>query len=74
MCPRYEANLHVFSEGCEEIGRMMAFRGRLRAHEEDRLLYVPVKRDLAARSSSSVQEYADSKSDVVRSILAKVPK
>ena len=30
--------LHVFSEGCEEIDRMLKFRDRLRTNEEDRIL------------------------------------
>lgn len=38
-------NLHVFSAGCEETERMVAFRDWLRRHEDDRKLY--------ARSGSS---------------------
>jgi GrpB-like predicted nucleotidyltransferase (UPF0157 family) len=69
--PEVAGNLHVFSEGCEEIGRMVAFRDRLRADAEDRLLYERRKQELAARTWRHVQHYADAKSEVVREILAR---
>ncbi len=65
-----EANLHVFSAGCEEIDRMLMFRDLLRTNEADRGRYERVKRELATREWPSVQEYADAKADIVRSILA----
>ncbi len=61
-------NLHVFSVGCEEIDRMLAFRDWLRAHPEDRDLYLRTKRELTARTWAFVQDYADAKSEVVRAI------
>jgi GrpB-like predicted nucleotidyltransferase (UPF0157 family) len=64
-------HLHVFSEGCEEVDRMIGFRDRLRASEEDRELYERAKRELAAREWKYVQNYADAKSDVVREILSR---
>ena len=66
-----EANLHVFSAGCAEIDRMLAFRDRLRTHEGDRRLYEESKVALAARSWEYVQDYADAKSDIIRAILAR---
>jgi GrpB-like predicted nucleotidyltransferase (UPF0157 family) len=69
--PEVDANLHVFSVGCSEIDRMLAFRDWLRGHEDDRLLYERTKRDLAARTWRHVQHYADAKSDVVRRIMAR---
>lgn len=68
--PEVAGNLHVFSEGCEEIGRMTAFRDRLRASEADRKLYEQTKQELAARAWGSVQDYADAKSEIVAGILA----
>lgn len=65
------AHLHVFSSGCSEIDRMLAFRDRLRLHQEDRSSYEETKLALAARTWRHVQDYADAKSDVVRSILAR---
>lgn len=64
-------NLHVFSEGCEEIERMTRFRDWLREHEADRRLYETTKRELAKRTWRHVQHYADAKSEVVERILAR---
>jgi GrpB-like predicted nucleotidyltransferase (UPF0157 family) len=64
-------NLHVFSAGCEEIGRMLAFRDHLRRNEADRKLYEQTKRELAVREWAYVQDYADAKSDVVEEIIAR---
>jgi GrpB-like predicted nucleotidyltransferase (UPF0157 family) len=64
-------NLHVFSAGCEEIDRMLAFRDHLRANEPDRELYERTKRELAAREWAYVQDYADAKSEVVEAIIAR---
>jgi GrpB-like predicted nucleotidyltransferase (UPF0157 family) len=63
------ANIHVFTEGASEIGRMLAFRDWLRSHEDDRLLYERTKRELAAREWKYVQHYADAKTDVVAAIM-----
>jgi GrpB-like predicted nucleotidyltransferase (UPF0157 family) len=69
--PGIDGHLHVFSAGCPEIERMLAFRDRLRTHAEDRLLYERTKERLAARAWRQVQDYADAKSDVVREILSR---
>jgi GrpB-like predicted nucleotidyltransferase (UPF0157 family) len=72
LCPASpRANLHVFSSGCEEIGRMLRFRDWLRAHPDDRARYEQKKRDLAARTWKYVQNYADAKTEVIREILSK---
>jgi GrpB-like predicted nucleotidyltransferase (UPF0157 family) len=65
------ANLHVFSDGCEEIGRMLAFRDWLRVHDDDRQRYEQAKRELAARMWKHVQDYADAKTAVVHEILGR---
>lgn len=69
--PDTNVNLHVFSEGCEEIDRMLRFRDWLRSHEDDRLLYEWTKRELAQRTWKHVQHYADAKTAVVREIMAR---
>jgi GrpB-like predicted nucleotidyltransferase (UPF0157 family) len=66
-----KANLHVFSAGCPETVRMIAFRDHLRRHEPDRALYESTKRALAARPWRIVQDYADAKSDVVAEIMTR---
>jgi GrpB-like predicted nucleotidyltransferase (UPF0157 family) len=69
--PDTNVNVHTFSEGCEEIERMVAFRDWLRTHDDDRDLYLAAKRELAAREWKHVQNYADAKSAVVREIVVR---
>jgi GrpB-like predicted nucleotidyltransferase (UPF0157 family) len=69
--PDTNVNLHAFSEGCEEVDRMVAFRDWLRTDDEDRELYLSAKRELAAREWKFVQNYADAKSAVVTEILGR---
>jgi GrpB-like predicted nucleotidyltransferase (UPF0157 family) len=69
--PDTDVNLHVFSEGCEEIGRMLAFRDHMRTNDADRELYERTKRELAAREWAYVQDYADAKTKVVKEIVAR---
>jgi len=64
-------NLHVFSEGCSEIERMLVFRNRLRTNEVERELYERTKRELAQRTWTYTQDYADAKTAVVEEILAR---
>ena len=69
--PDTNVNLHTFSEGCEEVDRMLAFRDWLRIHDEDRELYLNAKRELAQREWKFVQNYADAKSAVITDILGR---
>lgn len=64
-------NLHVFSAGCVEIDRMIAFRDRLRTDAADRFLYEQRKRELARRTWRYLQDYADAKSAVVEEIISR---
>lgn len=69
--PDTNINLHVFSEGCPEIERMLFFRDRLRSNDQDRELYERTKRELAKRVWKYVQNYADAKGEVVEGIIAR---
>jgi GrpB-like predicted nucleotidyltransferase (UPF0157 family) len=69
--PNTNINLHVFSEGCPEIERMLLFRDRLRSNESDRQLYERTKRELAAQTWKYTQNYADAKAEVVEEIIAR---
>jgi GrpB-like predicted nucleotidyltransferase (UPF0157 family) len=69
--PETDLNLHVFSQGCPEIDRMLRFRDWLRSHDADRELYARTKRELARRDWKYTQEYADAKTAVVEEILAR---
>ena len=69
--PETNINLHTFSDGSSEISRMLAFRDRLRTHDDERDLYLATKRELAARHWTYVQDYADAKGEVVEGIIAR---
>lgn len=69
--PDTAVNLHVFSEGCTEVERMIRFRDRLRTNETDRALYAATKLSLAGQDWNSVQDYADAKTSVIAKILEK---
>jgi GrpB-like predicted nucleotidyltransferase (UPF0157 family) len=69
--PDTDINLHVFTDDCEEIGRMLLFRDHLRADAADRALYARTKRDLAQRVWKYTQNYADAKTAVVETIIAR---
>jgi len=69
--PDANINLHVFSVGCVEIGRMLGFRDHLRSDVADRELYARTKRELAVRHWKYVQEYADAKTEVVEAIISR---
>ena len=67
-----DVQVHVFAVGCPEVGRMVAFRDRLRSKPEERDLYERTKRELAARRWDFVQDYADAKTAVVEDIISRV--
>ncbi|HET9674458.1 MAG TPA: GrpB family protein [Gaiellaceae bacterium] len=67
--PDTNVNLHVFTEGCEEVDRMIGFRDWLRENDADRTLYADAKRELAVRDWKYVQQYADAKTAVVHEIM-----
>ncbi len=64
-------NLHVFAAGSPEAERMLLFRDTLRSNPDERELYLGTKRELAGRTWTRIQDYADAKSDVVEQILAR---
>jgi len=68
--PQDSVNLHVFSNGCREVDRMLQFRDWLRSQAADRDLYVRTKRALARQAWNCTQDYADAKTAVVQEILA----
>jgi GrpB-like predicted nucleotidyltransferase (UPF0157 family) len=69
--PDTNVNLHVFSDGCVELERMVGFRDWLRTHDDDRELYERTKRDLVGLEWKYVQNYADAKTGVVEEIMAR---
>jgi GrpB-like predicted nucleotidyltransferase (UPF0157 family) len=70
--PDTNVNLHVFSpDARDEIDRMIRFRDLLRSNPGERDRYEQRKRELASRPWRYVQHYADAKSGVIESILAR---
>jgi len=70
--PDTDVNLHVFTLGCSEVDRMLKFRDHLRSNASDRELYEAKKRELASQEWAYTQNYADSKTDVIDEIIARV--
>jgi GrpB-like predicted nucleotidyltransferase (UPF0157 family) len=54
-----------------EIARHLRFRDRLRSDPADRERYERVKRELAARHWTYIQQYADAKTGVIAEIMAR---
>jgi GrpB-like predicted nucleotidyltransferase (UPF0157 family) len=66
-----DVHVHVFTLGSSEPARNLTFRDWLRDHDADRALYEATKRDLATRDWPTMQHYADAKTDVIATILAR---
>ena len=69
--PDTNINLHVFGKGDEEIERTLMFRDWLSENLADRDFYLRAKRELAEKDWKFVQNYADAKSKVVESMIAR---
>ena len=69
--PDTDINLHVFSQGCPEVERMLLFRDRLRSDDADRELYERTKRELAQREWKYLQDYTDAKAAVAEGIISR---
>jgi GrpB-like predicted nucleotidyltransferase (UPF0157 family) len=69
--PDTDVNLHVLSEGCEEIDKILLFRDWLQSRPDDRALYERTKRALIEREWQYTQQYSDAKSGVIEAIVAR---
>jgi len=67
--PDTNINLHVFTQGSEEIRKHLMLRDWLLANEADRELYARSKRSLASKKWKYVQNYADAKTEIIEAIL-----
>jgi GrpB-like predicted nucleotidyltransferase (UPF0157 family) len=65
-----DVHLHIYSAGCPEIERNMAFRNRLRAAPGDRTRYQLLKFELSAKEWPDMNAYAEAKTEVIESIIA----
>lgn len=71
--PEHDVHIHIYSVGCPEIERTLAFRDRLRRNIDDRRHYEQTKRELAAKEWSDMNAYAKAKTEVIESIIALAP-
>jgi GrpB-like predicted nucleotidyltransferase (UPF0157 family) len=69
--PDTNINLHVYPPESPEVARYLTFRDRLRSDDADRAWYERTKRELASRTWTYVQQYADAKTEVVEEIVAR---
>ena len=69
--PDTDVNLHVLSNGCKEIDRILLFRDWLRVEPSDRALYEQTKRSLIARDWHYTQQYADAKTEIIDQIVTR---
>jgi GrpB-like predicted nucleotidyltransferase (UPF0157 family) len=69
--PDTETNLHIFSDGCPEIDRILLFRDWLRSNAADRDLYARTKLALAKKEWKYIQNYADAKTAIIEEIMAR---
>ena len=68
--PERDVHIHIYSDGCPEIQRNLAFRDRLRRNDDDRRRYEQTKRELAAKEWPDMNAYAEAKTEVIESIIA----
>jgi len=68
--PENDVHVHVYSTGCPEIQRNLAFRDRLRTNDDDRCRYEQTKRELATQDWADVNDYAAAKTQTIEEILA----
>jgi GrpB-like predicted nucleotidyltransferase (UPF0157 family) len=69
--PELDVHVNIFSPGCIEVTRQIAFRDHLRWSAEDRFLYQSTKRRLAKEDWPDMDAYARAKTEVVEQITAR---
>jgi GrpB-like predicted nucleotidyltransferase (UPF0157 family) len=65
-------NLHVYSPGSRETGRVVMFRDWLRTHPDDRAAYATLKSVLARRGFVDVMDYNNHKAPLVYDIYERI--
>lgn len=68
----HAVHLHVFTQDCPEVEKMVKFRDHLIMNPSDFELYLNKKRELSQRTWKYLQNYADAKTEVVKDILSRV--
>ena len=65
-----EVHVHIWRDSDPEVARYLRFRDRLRESQDDQRVYERLKRGLARRGWSDMNEYADAKGNLIEAILA----
>jgi GrpB-like predicted nucleotidyltransferase (UPF0157 family) len=66
-----DVHIHVWADSDPEVERYLRFRDRLRVSTEDREAYETLKRELATRDWSDMNDYADAKGSLISEILGR---
>lgn len=69
--PERDVHVHVWPDSDPEIERHLRFRDWLREHPEDRSAYERLKRELATREWEDGNEYAQAKTGLIDTIVAR---
>lgn len=69
--PVMDVHVHVWADTNPEVERCLSFRDQLRRSPEDRDAYERLRRGLANRDWSDLNEYADAKGHLIEAILGK---
>jgi GrpB-like predicted nucleotidyltransferase (UPF0157 family) len=69
--PQRDVHVHSWADADPEVDRYLAFRDRLRRSPGDRAAYERLKRDLATREWSDMNEYADAKTALITAITTR---
>lgn len=60
--------IHSYTVGSAEIARHLAFRDYLRSNPNEAQQYARLKKDLAQRFGTDIEDYADAKTEFIREI------
>jgi GrpB-like predicted nucleotidyltransferase (UPF0157 family) len=67
--PERDVHIHVWADSDPAVERYLRFRDRLRVSKDDRVAYEELKRELATREWSDMNDYADAKGPLISEIL-----
>lgn len=69
--PGRDVHVHLYEPGSPAVGAYLDLRDWLRVDADDRALYARTKRELATRTWTDMNEYADAKTDVITQVLGR---
>lgn len=69
--PARDVHVHLYGRGDAAVDEYLLLRDHLRTDANDRALYESVKRSLISHPWGDMNDYADAKNDVIRTIKAR---